>query len=143
VLGSLAGPWVARVLGPARTMQWMLATSAPAFVAMAMAPGPVTLAVVFAVFECTGLIWNIVSVSTRQRMIPDALLGRVNSLYRLLAWGLMPVGLVLSGMIVQVADGPVPREVALTLPFWAAAAGAGVLTIAAWRALGRGFGAGT
>jgi Na+/melibiose symporter-like transporter len=141
IVGSLIGPRVARSLGPARTTQWMLATSAPAFAAMALAPGPVTLAVVFAVFECTGLIWNIVSVSTRQRMIPDALLGRVNSLYRLLAWGMMPVGLVVSGLIVQVAEGPVSRDVALTLPFWAAVVGAGALTLAAWRALGRGFGA--
>jgi hypothetical protein len=142
VLGSLIGPWVATTLGPARTTQWMLATSAPAFVAMALAPGPVTLAIVFAVSECSGLIWNIVSVSTRQRMIPDALLGRVNSLYRLMAWGMMPVGLVLSGLLVRGGDGPMARDVALTLPFWTAAAGAATLTFAAWGGLGRGFGDG-
>jgi Transmembrane secretion effector len=141
VLGSLAGPWIAGRLGPARTTQWMLATSAPAFAAMALAPGPVTLGIVFATFEFTGLVWNIVSVSTRQRMIPDALLGRVNSLYRLLAWGMMPVGLALSGLIVRAGDGLLAREAALTLPFWAAAGGAAVLTFAAWRALGRGFAA--
>ncbi len=143
VLGSLIGPWVAKTLGPARTMQWMLATSVPAFGAIALAPGPVTLAIVFAVSECSGLIWNIVSVSTRQRMIPDALMGRVNSIYRLLAWGMIPVGLVLSGLIVQVAEGPLAREVALTLPFWAAALGALALTLGAWRGLGRGFAAKT
>jgi Na+/melibiose symporter-like transporter len=142
VLGSLIGPWVAKTLGPARTTQWMLATSAPTFVAMALAPGPVTLAIVFAVSECSGLIWNTVSVSTRQRMIPDALLGRVNSLYRLLAWGMIPVGLMLSGLLVRAGDGPLSREAALTLPFWAAAVGAAMLTYAAWRALGQGFGAG-
>ena len=106
---------------------------------MALAPGPWTLAIVFAVSEFAGLVWNIVSVSTRQRMIPDAMLGRVNSLYRLLALGMMPVGLILSGLIVRVADGPLQREVALTLPFWAAALGAVVLTWAAWRGLARGF----
>ncbi len=140
VLGSLAGERIVRLLGPARTTQWMLATSAPAFAVMALAPGPWTLALVFVVFEFSGLTWNIVSVSTRQRMIPDALLGRVNSLYRLLAWGMMPVGLVLSGLIVRAADGPLPRETALTLPFWAAAVGAAILTLVAWRALGAGFG---
>jgi MFS family permease len=142
VLGSLIGPWIAKTLGPARTTQWMLATSAPAFVAMALAPDAVMLAIVFAVFEFSGLVWNLVSVSTRQRMIPDALLGRVNSLYRLLAWGMMPVGLALSGIIVQVGDGPLARDVALVLPFWAAALGAALLTLAAWRGLARGFGGG-
>jgi Transmembrane secretion effector len=87
VMGSLIGPAIAKALGPARTTQWMLAISAPAFAALALAPGPVTLGIVFAVSEFSGLTWNIVSVSTRQRMIPDALLGRVNSLYRLLALG--------------------------------------------------------
>ncbi|WP_309664709.1 MFS transporter [Tabrizicola sp.] len=139
ILGSLMGERIVRALGPARTTQWMLATSAPAFALMALAPGALTLALVFAVFEFSGLTWNIVSVSTRQRMIPDALLGRVNSLYRLLAWGMMPVGLILSGLIVRLTEGPLPRDVALTLPFWAAALGAVALTAAAWRALGRGF----
>ncbi len=143
VLGSLAGERIVRHLGPARTTQWMLATSAPAYAMMAVAPGPWTLALVFVVFEFSGLTWNIVSVSTRQRMIPDALLGRVNSLYRLMAWGMMPVGLILAGLIVRVADCPLSRETALTLPFWAAALGAAILTLVAWRALGAGFGSGS
>ena len=139
VLGSLTGPAIARALGSARTTQLMLATSAPAFAAVAIAPGPFTLCLVFVVFEFAGLVWNIVSVSTRQRMIPDAMLGRVNSIYRLLAWGMIPVGLVLSGVIVRAADGPLSRSTALILPFWAAALGALILTFVAWRALGRGF----
>ncbi len=142
VAGSLLGEYVARGLGAARTMQWMLAGSPVAFAVIAVAPGPWTIALALAFMEMTGLIWNIVSVSTRQRMIPAALLGRVNSLYRLLAWGMMPVGLALSGVIVLAGDGPLPRAVALTLPFWAAAGGAALLTVMAWRALARGFGGG-
>lgn len=138
-MGSLTGPRIAATLGPARTTQVMLTTSAPALAALALAPGAWTLGTVFAVFEFAGLVWNIVSVSTRQRMIPDAMLGRVNSLYRLLAWGMMSLGLILSGLIVRVADGPLSRSTALTLPFWVAAVGALVLTLAAWRALARGF----
>jgi Na+/melibiose symporter-like transporter len=139
VLGSLAGERIVRLLGPAQTMQWMLASSAPVFAAMALAPGPWTLALVFAVFEFTGLTWNIVSVSTRQRMIPDVLLGRVNSLYRLLAWGMMPVGLILSGLLVSGVEGLMARDAALTVPFWVAALGALALTLIAWRPLDRGF----
>jgi sulfite exporter TauE/SafE len=45
------------------------------------------------------------------------LLGRVNSLVRLLAWGMMPVGLILSGLIVQLAEGPLARGTALLVPF--------------------------
>ncbi|MEM7091310.1 MAG: MFS transporter, partial [Pseudomonadota bacterium] len=99
------------------------------------------LALVLAAFEFTGLIWNTVSVSYRQRAIPDELLGRVNSIYRLLAWGMMPVGLLLSGFIVSLAESVVTREVALVTPFIVAAIGATALTIFAWRPLARGFSA--
>jgi MFS family permease len=141
IVGSLIGPWVAQTLGRARTMQWMLAASAPAFVAMALAPGAVMLGLAFMLFELSGLIWNIVSVSTRQRLIPDVLLGRVNSLYRLLAWGMMPLGLLASGLIVRLAEGPLSRDVALVLPFWVAAVGYVGLTLLAWRPIGTGFAA--
>jgi predicted MFS family arabinose efflux permease len=141
IAGSLMGEGIARRLGPARTMQWMLLASGPAFAAMALAPDAVTLALCFAAMEFTGLVWNVVSVSTRQRLVPDALRGRVNSLYRLLAWGMMPLGLVLSGLVVSLAELALPRETALTLPFWAAGIGSVLLSVAVWRAIPRGFAA--
>ncbi|MEP1768548.1 MAG: MFS transporter [Sulfitobacter sp.] len=141
VFGGWSGAWIIARLGAARTAQWMLLASAPAFAAMALAPGAVSLAVVMATFSFTGLVWNTVSVSYRQRMIPDALLGRVNSIYRMMAWGMMPVGLLLSGVIVQVLDGPFARDAALAAPFWVAASGALVLGVLGWRALARGFAA--
>jgi predicted MFS family arabinose efflux permease len=141
ILGGWWGDRIIRLMGPAQAAQWMLISSAPAFLAIAYAPGPVTLGATLALFEFTGLVWNTVSVSYRQRSIPDALLGRVNSLYRLLAWGMMPVGLLLSGLIVRLSEGIFPRDTALTLPFLVAAAGAFVLSLLGWRALGHGFGA--
>ncbi len=141
IVGSLLGERIAQALGPARTMHWMLFASGPCFAAMALAPDPVTLALSFAVMEFTGLVWNVVSVSTRQRMVPDAVRGRVNSLYRLLAWGMMPVGLVLSGVIISLAELALPRAGALVLPFWAAGIGSMVLTFAVRAAIERGFAA--
>ena len=38
------------------------------------------------------VLWNVVTVSLRQRIVPDALLGRLNASYRLLAWGSQPIG---------------------------------------------------
>lgn len=142
-LGGILGGWlgdriVAR-LGQARTAQIMLASSAPAFVAIAFAPNALALGLVLALFEFTGIVWNTVSVSHRQRVIPDVLLGRVNSLYRLLAWGMMPVGLLAAGGIVLLFEGFLTRETALITPFLAAALGAVALSVFGWRALGRGF----
>lgn len=133
--GAIAGgPIVARI-GPVRATQWSLAASPPAFALIAVAPGAWTLALTFAVFEFAGTVWNTVSVASRQRMVPDALLGRVTSAYRLLAWGMMPVGLLLSGLIVRGMEPLIGRQAALTAPFWAAAAGAALLTAVSWRPL--------
>ena len=47
------------------------------------------------------MLWNIPTVSFRQHVTPDHLLGRVNSTYRLLAWGTMPLGELLGGLVGQ------------------------------------------
>ena len=47
------------------------------------------------------MMWNIITVSLRQRITPDHLLGRVNATYRLFAWGAMPVGAILGGIVAQ------------------------------------------
>jgi MFS family permease len=139
ILGGLSGARIVRRLGPGRTAQVMMLASALAFLGVGLAPNGWVLAAMFFVFEATGYAWNTVSVATRQRAIPDRLLGRVNSLYRLLAWGMMPLGLGLSGLIMRLAEGPLPRALALQLPFWAA--GCGFLLVAAlsWQALARRF----
>jgi hypothetical protein len=142
-VGGIAGGLVAdRVviwIGPGPAAQWMTLASAVAFAAVPLAPNGYALAVVLAAFEFTGLIWNTVSVSYRQRAIPNDLLGRVNSVYRLLAWGTMPVGLLLSGIIVSAAETGLGRDLALIMPFAAAAIGAALLTVFAWKPLAAGF----
>lgn len=139
IAGSLLGERIGRALGATLTMQWMLAASGPCFILMALALGPWELGACFAAMEFSGFVWNVVSVSTRQRLIPDALLGRVNSLYRLLAWGMMPVGLVLSGLLVSLGELFLSRGTALVLPFWMAGAGSLVVTALVWAAIARGF----
>jgi hypothetical protein len=137
IAGGLAGECIVHHLGPGPTAQWMLLASVPAFTGIALAPGAISLALVLAFFEFTGLVWNTVTVSTRQRIIPNDLLGRVNSIYRLLAWGMMPIGLLASGVIVSLLDGPLPHSSALIAPFWVATFGVTVVAVLGWRPLGQ------
>ena len=60
------------------------------------------IAITSIVFIFAGTVWNVITVSLRQTIIPDHLLGRVNSVYRFLGWGSMPVGALIGGLI---ADG--------------------------------------
>jgi len=70
-----------------------------------------------------GLLWNVVTVSYRQRMIPDELLGRVNSLYRFIGWGMMPIGALVGGWLVTFTEPDIGRAVALRVPYFIAALG--------------------
>lgn len=69
-----------------------------------------------------GVVWNVITVSLRQSLIPDHLLGRVNSVYRFLGWGMMPIGSIIGGLIVAGLEPVTGREWALRSPFLVAAA---------------------
>ncbi|WP_447003295.1 MFS transporter [Saccharothrix isguenensis] len=45
------------------------------------------------------MVWNVCSQSSRQRFTPPALLGRVLTSHRALAWGLMPLGALAGGFV--------------------------------------------
>jgi MFS family permease len=60
-------------------------------------------------FAATGVavvVWNVITVSLRQRIVPDNLLGRVNAGYRLFAWGTQPIGALLGGVVAEVLGLP-------------------------------------
>ena len=82
----------------------------------------------FAIMSMVGVLWNVITVSLRQTIIPDHLLGRVNSVYRFFGWGMMPIGSLLGGVIVVAAEVFDSREIALRLP-WLIAAGLYVLLL--------------
>lgn len=63
------------------------------------------------------VLWNVITVSLRQRIIPDHLLGRVNSVYRFFGWGTISLGTLLGGLLVTVAEPVLGREWALRAPF--------------------------
>jgi MFS family permease len=53
----------------------------------------------FAAFGFAGEIWNVVSVTYRQSVTPDDLLGRVMAGFRVIAYGAFPIGAALGGVI--------------------------------------------
>lgn len=68
------------------------------------------------------ILWNTITVSLRQSIIPTHLLGRVNSVYRFFGWGSIPIGMFLGGGLVTIAQHFVSREVALRTPYFAGVA---------------------
>ena len=74
-------------------------------------------AAAFGVTSFGSVLWNVQAVSIRQALIPDKLMGRVNSVYRLLALGLTPLGALFGGFVVKIMENSFSREFALRFPF--------------------------
>lgn len=62
---------------------------------------PLLLTLVFASIALIGPIYNVMQFSYRVTLIPDELQGRVNSVFRLVAFGLQSAGLALTGILLQ------------------------------------------
>ena len=77
----------------------------------------------------TSILWNVITVSLRQTIIPDHLLGRVNSVYRFFGWGMMPIGALLGGAVVALGTSWVSRSQGLRWPFFVVALGHLVLLV--------------
>jgi len=60
---------------------------------------PLVIAAAFLIGGLTNALWNVVAVSLRQRITPDRILGRINSSYRLVAWGTRPLGAAAGGLL--------------------------------------------
>lgn len=58
----------------------------------------------------TVLTYNITQVTARQRLCPEALLGRMNASIRFMVWGVMPIGALISGSLGEIL-GVVPTLV--------------------------------
>ena len=135
VAGGLLGPALVARLGPDRSVRLALALFPLPWLVIAVSDQPAVVGAALFVGMGAGVVWNLVTVSYRQRLIPDALLGRVNSLYRFFGWGMMPIGALAGGWIVSLAEGPFGRDMALRLPYLAAAFGAAALAVYGWRRL--------
>ena len=81
------------------TTVWISALVWPLY---AIAPNPIFLGVIAAISFITGPVYNVVQFSYRLSIIPDELQGRVNSVFRLFAFGFQPLGWALTGVLIQV-----------------------------------------
>ena len=115
VVGSFLAAPVERAIGRARVLALAIVVGAVALAAPAVSP-TIPVAVLTGIgFSVAGVMWNVITVSLRQRIIPDELLGRVNSGYRLLGWGTIPLGAALGGFVGEVLG--------LRAVFWVAGVG--------------------
>ena len=126
-IGGVIGGWTAasisRTLGSGPSLWLVLITSGVTTVAIGFMNWWPAVWFLFAIEVGVGVLWNVITVSLRQSIIPDHLLGRVNSVYRFFAWGMMPIGSLIGGLIIVATESFASRELALRMP-WFIAGGA-------------------
>lgn len=123
IAGALLGGHIQRRSGFGQVIIGVLFIQALLLPMLLLCPGPLWLGAVFAGLMLMGPVYNVVQFAYRIALIPDALQGRVNSSFRLVAHGLHPVGALLCGWLLE-HSGSASTVLVFTLCALAAAAGA-------------------
>lgn len=120
-IGGVLGGWLASTitkrLGPGVAVGLTLWVGGFASIATGFVSSWVLVGLLEVMIMFVAVLWNVITVSLRQAVIPDRLLGRVNSVYRFFGWGAIPIGGLIGGVLVAVLDGPLSREWALRTPW--------------------------
>lgn len=135
ILGGLLGPKVSAKIGRGRSLALALFTMPLMALLVGLSSLWYLVWIFVAIETFTAVLWNVVTVSLRQSLIPSQLLGRVNSVYRFFAWGTIPIGTLLGGTLVTVLQPGLGREMAFRSVYFTASALGFVLFLFAIRVL--------
>jgi predicted MFS family arabinose efflux permease len=103
IFGSFMGARIQRAFTFGQVVTTIIWLQAILFPLYFFAPNVLLLGVVFSAIYLLAPIYNVVQFSYRVALIPDALQGRVNSVFRLIGTGLQPLGAALCGVLLEYA----------------------------------------
>lgn len=117
-LGGILGPKISKKLGSGPSLYLTLISMPIMGLVIGLTSNWYVAWVMIAGTTIFAVLWNVITVSLRQSIIPTHLLGRVNSVYRFFAWGSMPIGTLIGGAIVSATEAFGDRELALRMPYF-------------------------
>jgi len=120
-LGGILGPKISAKLGSGPSLYLTLLSGPLVSLIIGLTSSWQLFWVLSAISTVFAVLWNVITVSLRQSIIPTELLGRVNSVYRFFAWGSIPIGTLIGGSIVDLVEITGDREFALRAPYFIAA----------------------
>lgn len=105
ILGAFIGASIQRRFSFGRAIVGVTWYVALTYALYAVAGTPALLMVVVGLQMLLSPTYDIVQYTYRIAVIPDALQGRVNSVFRLISWGVRPLGFALTGLLLERAGG--------------------------------------
>ena len=129
LIGSSFGEKISKRLGSGLTLRFALIAGPAGALIIAMSNSWIVVFIVTAIESLAAVLWNLITVSLRQSVIPSHLIGRVNSVYRFFGWGTIPLGMIFGGAIVSLLQNFIDRELALRAPYLISALIGSVLVI--------------
>lgn len=99
LLGSFLAPRLRNRLGYRSTIAASLGLGAVTLGGLAFTTNPIIAGVLLALYILHAVVWNICSLSLRQRLVPDNLLGRVGAADRVLGLLGLAIGSALGGVL--------------------------------------------
>jgi len=92
---------------------------------LAVTTSPIVALGTMVVFGAHAFVWGTTSTVVRQRAVPDAILGRVTSVYRVAIIGGLVIGAPIGGLLAH--------TLGITAPFWFGFVGSALLVAILWR----------
>lgn len=129
LLGGSLGPRVSKKIGSGTSWALVLVTSPIFLLILGSTSSWQVVCIITAIETFLAVVLNVITVSLRQSIIPTQLLGRVNSVYRFFAWGSIPIGIFLGGVLVSLLQEILSREMALRSTFFVGALLASLLAL--------------
>jgi MFS family permease len=99
VLAARLGPAVMRAIGNESALLVAIVLQAASYLVLFLASQPLLAAAMLALASYGLVQWNVVAVFLRQTLVPHGMLGRVNGVYRFIAWGTLPLGAICGGFL--------------------------------------------
>jgi predicted MFS family arabinose efflux permease len=106
VIGAFSGGRLERRFGAGRLIVGGALAATLSYIGLSFTRSAILAVFVFGLQEVGVAVANVSSVTTRQRLIPRKLFGRVGSVHRLIVGAAAPLGAVLGGAIASIWDVP-------------------------------------
>ncbi|MEU4394136.1 MFS transporter [Kribbella sp. NPDC023855] len=111
VLGALLAPRFSKRLPIFASLLASMVISSLAIVTFGIVSTLAVVAIATTILGLAGTWWNVITITLRQRLVPPALLGRVTSVYRMVAFCAAPLGAVSAGLLAHQTNLKTPYVV--------------------------------